>query len=162
MTPHFPRLTQAGTSYPVLAGRYDELIYLQTLKRIIIWFLIMSHDISFQVPLLLIISQYFNPEDTLRLQTSFPRTYGHEHCSSTFTQALHGWITPNEKRNLLQSTQWLSEMTSDGLTDQPHTSTAFLTKISDINVQKLNKLVSHICVGDVLKERLETIPSQIH
>ncbi|KAK2568336.1 DNA-directed RNA polymerase III subunit RPC2 [Acropora cervicornis] len=52
--------------------------------------MISSDAFEVDVPLLLIISQYFNPEDTLRLQTSFPRTYVHEHCSTTVTQALHG------------------------------------------------------------------------
>ena len=46
-----------------------------------------------QVPLLFVFTQHFHFENTLRLQTALPRTFVHEHCSSTFTQTLHWRMT---------------------------------------------------------------------
>ena len=49
--------------------------------------------IPLQVPLLFVFTQHFHFENTLRLQTALPRTFVHEHCSTTFTQTLHWWMT---------------------------------------------------------------------
>ena len=49
--------------------------------------------IHLQVPLLFVFTQHFHFENTLRLQTAVPRTFVHEHCSSTFTQTLHWRMT---------------------------------------------------------------------
>ena len=46
-----------------------------------------------QVSLLFVFTQHFHIENTLRLQTALPRTFVHEHCSTTFTQTLHWWMT---------------------------------------------------------------------
>ena len=46
-----------------------------------------------QVSLLSVFTQHFHIEKTLRLQTALPRTFVHEHCSTTFSQTLHWWMT---------------------------------------------------------------------
>ena len=46
-----------------------------------------------QVSLLFVFTQHFHIENTLPLQTALPRTFVHEHCSTTFSQTLHWWMT---------------------------------------------------------------------
>ena len=60
-----------------------------------------------QVPLLFVFTQHFHFENTLRLQTALPRTFVHEHCSSTFTQTLHWRMT----WRFFLKFQWLQEPT---------------------------------------------------
>ena len=63
--------------------------------------------IPLQVPLLFVFTQHFHFENTLRLQTALPRTFVHEHCSSTFTQTLHWRMT----WRLFLKFYWLQEPT---------------------------------------------------
>ena len=64
----------------------------EAVHRILTW-VIRYCVIPLQVPLLFVFTQHFHFENTLRLQTALPRTFVHEHCSSTFTQTLHWWMT---------------------------------------------------------------------